>query len=125
MQMRRQKSCVCTTWFHSCTKSKAMNGVQESPLKKGRVRPENFVCQTVEELIEWMDARQSDMHVAVETGNAPEVGELAAMLGGSVTVEESTVVHRRPWCVRPHFPEVDIGSIDEGGGFPDIMPFVK
>ena len=30
----------------------AMDGViQESPLKRGRVRPENFVCQTVEELI--------------------------------------------------------------------------
>ena len=59
----------------------AMDGViQESPLKKGRVRPENFVCQTVEELIEWMDARQSDMRVAVEVGNASEVSRLAAML---------------------------------------------
>ena len=38
----------------------AMDGViQESPSKRGRVRPENFVCQTVEEIIEWMDARQS------------------------------------------------------------------
>ena len=58
----------------------AMDGViQESPLKKGRVRPENFVCQTVE-LIEWMDARQSDIRVAVEVGNASEVSRLAAML---------------------------------------------
>ena len=30
--------------------------VQESPSKKGRVRPEDFVCQTVEELIQWIDA---------------------------------------------------------------------
>ena len=51
-------------------------------VKKGRVRPENFVCQTVEELIEWMDARQSDMRVAVEVGNVPEVSRLAAMLAG-------------------------------------------
>ena len=54
--------------------------VQESPQKKGRVKPENFVCQTVEEVIEWMDARQPDMHVALEAGNAPEVSRLAAML---------------------------------------------
>ena len=58
----------------------AMDGViQESPTKK-RVRPENFVCQTVEEIIEWMDAHQSDMRVAVEVGNASEVSRLAAML---------------------------------------------
>ena len=49
-------------------------------MKKGRVRPENFVCQTVEEVLEWMGARQSDMHLAVENGNAPEVSRLAAIL---------------------------------------------
>ena len=55
------------------------DGVQESLLKKGRVRPENFVCQTVEEVLEWMDARQSDMHLAVENGNAPEVSRSAQL----------------------------------------------
>ena len=64
-----------------CVAGVAMDGViQESPLKKGRVHPENFVCQTLEELIEWMDARQSDMRVAVEVGNVSEVSKLAAML---------------------------------------------
>ena len=58
----------------------AMDGViQESPTKK-RVRPECFVCNTVEELIEWMDARQSDMRVAVEVGNAPEISRWAVLL---------------------------------------------
>ena len=58
----------------------AMDGViQESPTKN-RVRPECFVCNTVEELIEWMDARQSDMRVAVEVGNAPEISRLAVLL---------------------------------------------
>ena len=56
----------------------AMDG-QESPLKNA-VRPGKFVCQTVEELIEWMDPRPSDMRVAVEVGNASEVSRLAAML---------------------------------------------
>ena len=51
----------------------------ESPTKK-RVRPECFVCHTVEELIEWMDARQSDMRVGVEVGNAPEISGLAVLL---------------------------------------------
>ena len=55
------------------------DGVQESRLKKGRVRPENVVCQTVEEVLEWMDGRQSDMHLAVENGNAPEVSRLAQL----------------------------------------------
>ena len=38
------------------------------PSKKGRVRPEDFMCQTVEELIQWIDARQSDIQHAVATG---------------------------------------------------------
>ena len=46
--------------------------VQESQLKKGRVRPENFMRQTVDEVL-WMDARQSDLHVALEVDNATEV----------------------------------------------------
>ena len=58
----------------------AMDGaIQESPTKK-RPRPECFVSLTVEELIEWMGARQSDMRVAVEVGNAPEVSRLAVFL---------------------------------------------
>ena len=54
----------------------AMEGVQEIPSKK-RPRPECFVSHTVEELIEWIDARQADMRVAVESGNAPEISRLA------------------------------------------------
>ena len=57
----------------------AMDGPRES-IEERTVRPENFACQTVEELIEWMDARPSDMRVAVEVGNASEVSKLAAML---------------------------------------------
>ena len=42
----------------------------------------------MEEVLEWMDARQSDKHVAVEAGNAAEVSRLAAMLAEGVTIEE-------------------------------------
>ena len=47
--------------------------IQESPLKRGRVRLEHVLCHTVEEVIEWMDGRQSDMRIAVEAGNTPEI----------------------------------------------------
>ena len=65
-------------------------GIQESPTKK-RVRPECFVCNTEEELIDWMDARQSDMRVAVEVGNASEISRLAVLFAKKKkrwTVEE-------------------------------------
>ena len=59
---------------------------------KKRPRPECFVSHTVEELIEWMAARQSDMRVAVEAGNAPEVSRLAVLLAkGSAQLKSSTL----------------------------------
>ena len=65
--------------------------IQEVPTKK-RPRPECFVSQTVEELIEWLDGRQSDMRVAVEAGNAPEVGRLAVLLAeGSAQLKSWTL----------------------------------
>ena len=65
--------------------------IQEVPTKK-QPRPENLVCQTVEELIEWMDARQSDMRIAVEAGNAPEVSRLAVLLAeGSTQLKSWTL----------------------------------
>ena len=64
---------------------------QELPTKK-RPRPECFVSHTVEELIEWMDGRQSDMRVAVEAGNAPEVSRLAVLLAeGSAQLKSWTL----------------------------------
>ena len=57
--------------------------------KKGRVRPEDFMCQTVEELIQWIDARQSDIQHAIATGNATEVSRLAGLMAqGNRAVEE-------------------------------------
>ena len=46
------------------------------------------MCHTVEELIEWMDARQSDMRVAVEVGNArnQQVGSFVSKRGWTVEV---------------------------------------
>ena len=59
--------------------------------------PENFVCQTVEEIIEWMDARQSDMRVAVEVGNASEVSRLAAMLAEGASQLKSWTLSTHQW----------------------------
>ena len=53
--------------------------VQESLSKKGRVRPEDFMCQTVEELIQWIEGRQSDIQHAVASGNATEVSRVGLM----------------------------------------------
>ena len=62
----------------------------------------NFVCQTVEEVLEWMDARQSDMHFAVENGNAPEVSRLAAMLAEGASQLKS-------WTMNPSMASNTVG----------------
>ena len=65
--------------------------VRESPSKKGRVRPEDFMCQTVEELIQWINARQSDIQDAVTAGNATEVSRLAGLMAeGTVQLKNWT-----------------------------------
>ena len=66
------------------------DGVQESPLKKGRVRPENFVCQTVEEVLEWMNARQSVRHASrCRKWQCPRSQQVGSHVGrGCFTVEE-------------------------------------
>ena len=56
------------------------DNVRESPSKKGRVRPEDFMCQTVGEFIQWINARQSDIQDAVTAGNATEVSRLAGLM---------------------------------------------
>ena len=47
--------------------------VQESPLKRGRFLREDFVPHTDEEVAQWMQARQSEMHAAIAAGHTSEV----------------------------------------------------
>ena len=82
-RMSRQKLHVCNTQGSVPTEAMQRWPVQERTMKHGRVRPDDFVCQTVEEVIEWMDARQSGRHG--ECCRSQQVGSFGR---GSVTVEE-------------------------------------